>query len=198
MPRSATARRVGTPGASSCRRSGDSRRVRRHGRRPGATGAGALFERHAPPYSFGPPSPHRRVNAPGRSPPMGRMLAPLLLALTRVSPESSAVPVLFLLALGLWLFRSAVAIRLPRHSEWRSVYNAAGLASQASPPRRHHRAPGRGVPTARASGAAGIGTSAAASTGNCRIRERPAGRPMGVDLRYGGRAAEAQRRACVR
>ena len=58
------------------------------------------------------------------------MLAPLLLVLAAYLRESSAVPVLFLLALGLLLFRSVWRSAFPDTLRALSPYNAAGLASQ--------------------------------------------------------------------
>jgi Na+-transporting methylmalonyl-CoA/oxaloacetate decarboxylase gamma subunit len=102
----------------------------------GVMGAGlallerARFERQRAPYSFAHRRRTRRVNAQVEVLLWVAMLAPLLLALTPYLRESSAVPVLFLLALGLLLFRSLWRSTFPEILKSLSPYNAAGLASQ--------------------------------------------------------------------
>ncbi len=90
----------------------------------------ARFERQRAPYSFAHRRRTRRVNAQVEILLWVAMLAPLLLALTPYLRESSAVPVLFLLALGLLLFRSLWRSAFPELLKALSPYNAAGLASQ--------------------------------------------------------------------
>ena len=102
----------------------------------GVMGAGlallerARFDRQRAPYSFAHRRRTRRVNAQVEILLWVAMLAPLLLALTPYLRESSAVPVLFLLALGLLLFRSLWRSAFPDILKALSPYNAAGLASQ--------------------------------------------------------------------
>ena len=102
----------------------------------GVMGAGlallerARFERQRAPYSFAHRRRTRRVNAQVEILLWIAMLAPLLLVLAAYLRESSAVPVLFLLALGLLLFRSVWRSAFPDTLRALSPYNAAGLASQ--------------------------------------------------------------------
>ena len=102
----------------------------------GVMGAGlallecARFERQRAPYSFAHRRRTRRVNAQVEILLWIAMLAPLLLALGAYLRESSAVPVLFLLALGLLLFRSLWRSAFPDTLRALSPFNAAGLASQ--------------------------------------------------------------------
>lgn len=102
----------------------------------GVMGAGlallerARFERQRAPYSFAHRRRTRRVNAQVEILLWIAMLAPLLLVLAAYLRESSAVPVLFLLALGLLLFRSLWRSAFPDTLRALSPYNAAGLASQ--------------------------------------------------------------------
>lgn len=102
----------------------------------GVMGAGlallerARFERQRAPYTFAHRRRARRANAQVEILLWVAMLAPLLLALAAYLRESSAVPVLFLLALGLLLFRSLWRSAFPDVLRALSPYNAAGLASQ--------------------------------------------------------------------
>ena len=102
----------------------------------GVMGAGlallerARFERQRAPYTFAHRRRARRINTQVEVLLWVGMLAPLLLALAAYLQESSAVPVLFLLALGLLLFRSLWRSAFPGVLRALSPYNAAGLASQ--------------------------------------------------------------------
>lgn len=102
----------------------------------GVMGAGlallerARFERQRAPYTFAHRRRARRINTQLEILLWVAMLAPLLLALAPYLRESSAVPVLFLLTLGLLLFRSLWRSAFPDILKAVSPYNAAGLASQ--------------------------------------------------------------------
>ena len=102
----------------------------------GVMGAGlallerARFERQRAPYTFAHRRRARRANTQVEILLWVAMLAPLLLALAAYLRESSAVPVLFLLALGLLLFRSLWRSAFPDLLRALSPYNAAGLAAQ--------------------------------------------------------------------
>ena len=102
----------------------------------GVMGAGlallerARFERQRAPYTFAHRRRARRANTQVEILLWVAMLAPLLLALSAYLREASAVPVLFLLALGLLLFRSLWRSAFPDVLRALSPYNAAGLAAQ--------------------------------------------------------------------
>lgn len=102
----------------------------------GVMGAGlallerARFERQRAPYTFAHRRRARRINTQVEILLWIGMLVPLLLALAAYLRESSAVPVLFMLALGLLLFRSLWRSAFPDILKALSPYNAAGLASQ--------------------------------------------------------------------
>ena len=102
----------------------------------GVMGAGlallerARFERQRAPYTFAHRRRARRANTQVEILLWVAMLTPLLLALSAYLREASAVPVLFLLALGLLLFRSLWRSAFPDVLRALSPYNAAGLAAQ--------------------------------------------------------------------
>ena len=89
----------------------------------------ARFERQRAPYTFA----HRRrkplMNAHAEALAWVAVLGPVTLALAAVLSESAALPVLFLLGLGLLLFRSLWYSVYPRVLRAVSRYNAAGLAA---------------------------------------------------------------------
>ncbi len=89
----------------------------------------ARFERQRAPYTFA----HRRrkplMNAHAEALAWVAVLGPVTLALAAVLSESAALPVLFLLGLGLLLFRSLWYSAYPRVLRAVSRYNAAGLAA---------------------------------------------------------------------
>ena len=89
----------------------------------------ARFERQRAPYTFA----HRRrrplTNAHAEALAWVAVLGPVTLALAAVLSESAALPVLFLLGLGLLLFRSLWYSAYPRVLRAVSRYNAAGLAA---------------------------------------------------------------------
>ncbi len=88
------------------------------------------FERQRASYTFAHRRRARRANTQVEILLWVAMLAPLLLALSAYLREASAVPVLFLLALGLLLFRSLWRSAFPDVLRALSPYNAAGLAAQ--------------------------------------------------------------------
>ncbi len=90
----------------------------------------ARFERQRAPYTFAHRRRARRQNALVELLAWAAMLAPPLLLLAPRLSDASAVPVLFLLALGALLFRSLWRSSFPSLLRALSAYNAAGLAAQ--------------------------------------------------------------------
>ncbi len=89
----------------------------------------ARFERLRAPYTFAHRRRTPRMNAQAEALAWVALLGPLTLALAAVLSESAALPVLFLLGLGLLLFRSLWFSAYPRILRAVSRYNAAGLAA---------------------------------------------------------------------
>ena len=90
----------------------------------------ARFERQRAPYTFAHRRRRRLANAQAEILVWLALLGPVILALAGLLSESSAVPVLFLLALALLLFRSLWFSTYRPVLRAVSPYNAAGLASQ--------------------------------------------------------------------
>ncbi len=90
----------------------------------------ARFERQRAPYTFARRRRRRLANTQAEILVWVALLAPVIVALAGTLSESSAVPVLFLLALGLVLFRSLWFSTYRPVLRAVSPYNAAGLASQ--------------------------------------------------------------------
>jgi hypothetical protein len=90
----------------------------------------ARFERHRAPYTFARRRKTRCLDTQGEIVVWVIILTPLMLGLATQFTEGSAVPVIFLITLGLILFRSLWHSLFPSFHRDFSHCNAAGLAAQ--------------------------------------------------------------------